>query len=125
MAKMVWKDEYSVGKETLDAQHERLIDLFNRLDGDEPLDRVLAELDRYADEHFRDEEGLLKAADYPDVARHRAHHKAFRAWLDRTREPRRSVNGCSATRGDVRAYLRVWIPNHLLVHDSAYKSWLD
>ncbi len=124
MAKMIWKDEYSVGDETLDAQHRYLIDLVNRLDGDEALDRVLAELDRYADEHFGDEEGLLEAADYPDIVRHRAHHKAFRTWLGRARELQRTGDGNSATRGDVRDYLRVWIANHLVVHDSAYKSGL-
>ena len=125
MGNMVWKDEYGVGSELLDAQHRGLIELVNRLDGDEPLDRVLEELARYAGKHFRDEERLLKAVDYPGLAQQRNHHKAFRAWLDRARGTDRSGGGQSGTRRDLHAYLRVWIANHLLVQDAAFKSWLQ
>ncbi len=122
---MVWKDDYSVGNELLDAQHRGLIELVNRLDSDEPLDRVLEELARYAREHFRDEERLLKAAGYPGIVQQRNQHKAFRVWLDRTRGTERSGGASSGTRRDLHAYLCVWIANHMLVQDAAFKSWLE
>lgn len=125
MANMVWKDEYSVGNEYLDAQHRGLIELTNRLDGDEPLDRLLKELVHYAGTHFHDEERLLEAVNYPGLAEQRSQHKAFRTWLDGISGAHPSGDGSSAARRDLHAYLRVWIANHLLVYDAAFKSWLD
>ena len=29
------------------------------------------------------------------------------------------------SRRDLHAYLRVWIANHMLVQDAAFKSWLE
>ena len=124
MAKMVWKDEYSVGNKMLDTQHRQLIDLVNRLDGNEALDRVLEDLAHYADAHFRDEESLLEAANYPDLDQHRTQHRAFSAWLNWILEQHRSKVDSIAIRGDLQTYLRVWIANHLLVFDMAFKRWL-
>jgi hemerythrin-like metal-binding protein len=125
MGKMLWKDEYSVGNKLLDAQHRRLIELVNRLDGDEPLDRVLEELARYADTHFRDEERLLEAVDYPGLDQQRIQHTAFRAWLDRNLDTYRSDGEASVTNRDLHVYLSVWIANHLMVYDAAFKPWLE
>lgn len=125
MAKMIWKDEYSVGNELLDAQHRGLLELVNKLDSGEPLDRVLEELAGYAEVHFRDEESVLEATDYPDLAQHKNQHNLFRAWLDRTRGAYRAGGGHAVTRRDLRAYLSVWIANHLLVYDAGFKSWLE
>ena len=125
MAKMIWKDEYSVGNELLDAQHQGLLDLVNRLDGDEPLDRLLVELAGYAEKHFRDEEDLIEAAGYPDLIQQKNQHKAFQAWLDRTLGAYRAGGAASVARRDLYAYLSVWIANHLLVYDAAFKPWLE
>lgn len=125
MGTMIWKDEYSVGNELLDAQHRRLLDLVNRLDGDEPLGRVLEELAGYADTHFRDEENLIEAAGYPGLTQQKNQHKAFRAWLDRTLNSCRSDGEASVTRRDLYAYLSVWIANHPMVYDAAFTPWLE
>lgn len=124
MAKMVWKDEYSVGNKMLDTQHQQLLDLVNRLDGNEALDRVLEDLAHYADAHFRDEESLLEAVSYPDLDQHRTQHRAFSAWLNWILEQHRSKVDPIAIRGDLQVYLRIWIANHLLVFDMAFKRWL-
>lgn len=125
MANMAWKDEYSVGDETLDSQHRALFDLANRLDSDAPATEILDELIQYADQHFAAEEAMLEAVGYPDLARHRTQHKAFRAWLDMAIQQHRTNNGCCATRDDIISYLRVWIANHLLVYDMAFRPWLN
>ncbi len=123
MAKMVWKDAYSVGNERLDAQHRKLIETVNALDGDAGLGGVLDSLREYADTHFRDEERLLAATSYPDLEQHHSHHRAFRAWLDNVVAAHRGDTAVS--RRDVHAYLKVWLANHLLVHDQAFKSHLE
>jgi hemerythrin len=121
---MVWKDAYSVGNERLDAQHRKLIETVNALDGDAGLGGILDSLREYADTHFRDEEHLLAATEYPELDQHRSHHKAFRAWLDRVVTAHRSGGDAAVSRQDVHAYLKVWLANHLLVYDQAYVAHL-
>lgn len=124
MGRMVWKDDYSVGNAVLDSQHRELMELVNRLDGDEPLSLLLEELARYAAIHFRTEEKLLQAVGYPDLDQQKFQHKAFRAWLDRTLADWDSGGERLVASRDLKAYLRVWIANHLQVYDAAFKPWL-
>lgn len=124
MAKMVWKDAYSVGNERLDAQHRKLIETVNALDGDAGLGGVLDSLRDYADTHFRDEERLLAATSYPDLDRHHSQHMAFRGWLDGILAAHRSGGDAAVSRQDVYAYLKVWLANHLLVYDRAFAEHL-
>jgi hemerythrin-like metal-binding protein len=125
MALMVWKDDYSVGNELLDGQHKRLIDLVNDVNGDADLGDVLAGLREYGEAHFKAEESLLEAANYPDLELHRQHHDAFRAWLAEVVAARRSGGDAAVARRDVYHYLSVWLANHLLVADKAFAPWLE
>jgi hemerythrin-like metal-binding protein len=122
---MVWKDAYSVGNELLDSQHKRLIELANELNGDADLGEVLDGLSRYGDAHFRAEESLLEAADYPDLEQHRKYHAAFRDWLEGVVEAYRSGGDGAVVRRDVHHDLSIWLANHLLVSDQAFEPWLD
>lgn len=125
MALMVWKDAYSVGNELLDNQHKRLIELANELNGDADLGEVLDGLREYGEAHFRAEESLLEAANYPELELHRSHHDAFRAWLAEVIAARNSGGDAAVVRRDVHHYLSIWLANHLLVADKAFEPWLD
>lgn len=122
---MAWKEEYSVGNDLLDEQHQRLIEIVNRIEGDEPIGDLLTELERYATEHFREEERLIEAAGYPEIDKQKQQHNAFRAWLDRLRQQHQAGGDQAVARQDLHSYLRVWLANHLLVYDMAFKSWLE
>ena len=124
MARMVWKDAYSVGNEVLDSQHKELIELVNEVNGDADLAEVLEGLRHYREVHFRTEEDLLQAADYPDLEEHRKFHDAFRSWLDGVMAAHRTGHDDDAVRWNVHHYLCVWLANHLLVHDKAFAPWL-
>lgn len=124
MARMEWKDAYSVGNELLDSQHRQLIELVNQLTGETPLSDVLEGLRRYAETHFQTEEGLLEAAEYPELEEHQKYHAAFRSWLDDVIAAHESGGKSAQTRRDIHHYLCVWLANHLLVQDKAFESWL-
>ena len=83
-----WRQEWSLNLEQIDAQHRMLVEAINRLaplyveltkspGGDiEPRTKLVAGLNRlYADleQHFRDEEDLMRDAAYPH---HRSHAHA-------------------------------------------------
>lgn len=129
MTLMEWKDEMSVGVASLDEQHKALIGLIDTLDEKErtgdAVSYVIAELERYVREHFRDEEAMMAAASYPELETHKAEHRSFEDWLG-------SVKGAYAAGGEARyyiaenvnAYLKGWLTNHILIIDMEYKGKL-
>lgn len=124
MAVLKWDESYSVGEDHLDAQHQGLIDLINKLDGDAPVPVVLDDLQLYVDEHFRDEEAMLEQAAYPELTAHKAQHAAFEEWLEASRQACRSGEVVGLLRGSIASYLKTWLVNHIMVSDKAYSEYL-
>ncbi|MCK7492479.1 MAG: hemerythrin domain-containing protein [Comamonadaceae bacterium] len=67
MAILVWNEDYRVGLDEVDQQHQGLVDMINRLDAaisdGEPSDvivRLLADLKSYTHYHFSTEEHLMR-----------------------------------------------------------------
>ncbi len=124
MASLQWDETYSVGDAHLDEQHKGLIDLINMLDREMAVDVALGLLQRYVDEHFRDEERMLEEAGYPDLAAHKLQHEAFEEWLRVSRTASQSGEVAGLLRDNIRTYLKTWLVNHILVSDKAYASYL-
>jgi len=84
MLQIEWRQEYSVGVPELDAQHRHMIELlaglvkFTNSGGVVDPFTALAEVNRYAEEHLQQEELILSVRGYPDYARHKAEHDAYR-----------------------------------------------
>src|ERR1043165_9399259 len=79
-----WRKEYSVSIPQIDAQHQQLVALINELhmammegNGKPALAHILAELVRYAENHFTYEETMLQQRGYSGLAGHRLEHKAW------------------------------------------------
>jgi putative hydrolase of the HAD superfamily len=129
MTRITWKDSYNINYKEIDRQHQGLVDLLNRLDGlagvqpqPERLAGIFSGLCQYAVQHFRTEEGYLRASGYPDLARHESEH----AWfvqrlleLDRTFDPAdpRLV-------GTTQAFLLDWLMRHIQESDQAFAGHL-
>ncbi len=124
MDTLKWNDSYSVGDRHLDEQHKGLIQLINKLGGGAPVPVVLDELQSYVDEHFRDEERMMKEAGYPELAAHKLQHAAFEEWLEASRQACRSGDVVGLLRDSINSYLKTWLVNHILVSDKAYSSYL-
>lgn len=88
---LTWKPNYTTGDGTLDEQHRRLFDLFNRLEAligngvyDGPdvravMDLIGAELR----EHFRCEEGCMSRRRCPMADKNKQEHDRFLAMYQR------------------------------------------
>ena len=86
---IVWKDEYSVGLDSIDQQHRKLINLINQLTtavdystGEEFEREALADVVEYTKTHFTYEEGLMEDNGYPDFEAHKAQHRAMIAEVE-------------------------------------------
>lgn len=118
----IWTPELSLGVESLDADHQKLIDTLNLVFDAMLFDRsaaalhsALATLDDYVTEHFAREEAWMQARNHPDLARHRQQHEALRAQLALLRAMRdlsdqeRSV--------ELLMVLRDWLLGHIAHSD--------
>jgi len=127
MSEIIWDEAYSVGNNSLDAQHRSLVELINRLervesDGEDLRD-ILDQLDTYAHAHFSLEEKMMRTAGYADLEPHIAEHRDFENWLS-------SAQTHIATGGldtaiiaqSIHEHLQNWLIKHILVVDMAYKD---
>ena len=121
----VWGPRYLTGIPVIDGQHQRLVDLINRL-GEVMLDQnaemlpdILGEVGAYVDYHFRTEEGVWSSAglEDDDQSAHRLLHLDFVGQLDLFQ---RDLQGDPAEYARLlHSYLTSWLIFHILGEDHA------
>lgn len=124
-----WSGRFSVGINELDMQHQRLISLINRLIlvsethcvHSEVNKSALDEMTAYAQVHFKAEERLMEAYDFPLMKEHKRSHLDFQVKTMELYEGK----GQSAEQiaDDIRNYLGNWLTHHILQEDMAYKDF--
>ena len=113
-----WKDDYSVGIDSIDHQHKKLLSLINQLQtavdystGEEFEHEALDELVDYTKTHFVYEEGLMKDNGYPDFEAHKMQHeKMFAKVTEVLAEYEEDHDSAMANAAE---YLRDWLINHI------------
>ena len=124
-----WKDEYSVGIDSIDQQHRRLVNLINQLHtavtystGEEFEREALDELVDYTKTHFTYEEGLMEQNGYPDFEPHKAQHKEMIQQVgDVLAEYEKDQD---TAMNNALSYLSDWLINHINGTDKQYSSFL-
>ena len=126
---LTWKDSYSVGIESIDNDHKKLIHLINNLQTaiDYKTDKLiekqtLDEVIDYTHYHFDREEGLMEENGYPDFVAHKAKHKEM---IEKVNE---FVLEFETDEEDaiqsLLAYLKSWLINHINGTDKEYSEYL-
>lgn len=129
MTRLKWSEDYSVGDAEIDAQHQQLFALIDRLE-DHDLDAsalsiTFDKLKTYVQEHFRDEEALLEDCNYPDLEAHKRLHLEFEDWITTARESFRcNPDTAHVVGGNLQVFLRDWMLAHILKADQAYKNYI-
>jgi len=124
-----WKDDYSVGIDSIDQQHKKLLNLINQLQtavdystGEEFEREALDELVDYTKTHFSYEEGLMRDNDYPDFEPHKAQHEKMFAKVEEVlAEYEQDQDTAMANAAE---YLKDWLINHINGTDKEYSSYL-
>ncbi|WP_243545509.1 bacteriohemerythrin [Pseudodesulfovibrio tunisiensis] len=84
MTLISWSDDLSIGVDTIDAQHQKLIDMVNDAydavfsggDPDAAFD-LIERMKAYALEHFAAEERMMEECGYPETGEHKQRHLQF------------------------------------------------
>lgn len=126
---MQWSGHFSVGVKELDMQHQRLISLINRLIlvsethciHSEIIKSALDEMTEYAQVHFKAEEKLMEAYDFPLMKEHKKSHLDFQVKTMELFEQKEQ--SAEQTAEIIFDYLGHWWTQHILQEDMAYKDF--
>ncbi len=123
-----WTGRLAMGLSTLDADHEKLVGMANRLhvamskgEGRQEVLDLIAKLGDYVQFHFSREEQLFQQYGYPDLVAHRNAHRDLMAQLTEI--------GTQLDRGDFSAIMdllsltKVWLTKHIMEVDHAYVAF--
>lgn len=126
MALYPWKDEYSVGVSRFDNHHKKLFNIANELHemmkqgkGAEVIEPTLRELIDYTRYHLAEEEKVMEAIGYSDIANHKRAHKIF---TDQLNEAMAEVDKGRTIFVVIKIAQTVidWLINHIYVIDKKY-----
>jgi hemerythrin-like metal-binding protein len=80
-----WTKEMSVGEDTIDAQHQKLLSQLNKVidamvfgPASKEVSEALGFFEQYINEHLSYEEGYMKRRGYLDIDEHEKKHQDFR-----------------------------------------------
>jgi hemerythrin-like metal-binding protein len=130
MNTIIWTEKYSVGVPELDAQHQKIIALINKLNecvrGERELHAVsyvMNEMHSYIIDHFGYEEKLLAKIHYPHLDEQKVSHNAF---IKQFSYICAEVNtNKMETVQYLVNFLNEWWDTHILLDDMKYKQLLS
>jgi len=129
MSFITWNQKYVTGNQTIDQQHQKLVDVLNQLHeamrtgkGQAALSALFDELVSYTDYHFKTEESLFGSLDYAEKAAHIQEHRDL---VRQALELQASFKaGTAFLSAKVLDFLEAWVSNHILKMDMTYKGKL-
>ncbi len=123
MALLIWQEDLNTGIEIIDMQHQRIVEMINRLHvTQKSMERlaiadVIDELVDYTLSHFAFEEELMEEAGYPFCAAHKRVHEVF---TKRVSEYRMRFEAGEDVTDELKSMLSRWLFNHIRSDDKAY-----
>lgn len=124
-----WDDELSVGIESIDEDHKKLIALINTLQtavmhpsGETYERQALKEVVDYTIYHFKREEELMLKYDYPDYEPHKKTHETMITKVNEFMDAyEKNSEGAIC---DLTLFLKSWLIKHIAGTDQEYSSYL-
>lgn len=123
-----WNPKFDVGIDSVNREHQHLIDLINDLSdamkkgqSKEVIGEILDNLITYGTKHFDNEEKLFAKTHYPDAAEHIKEHELFKEKANEL--VTQYKNGSYSLSIDTLRFLKEWITKHILETDMKYKQY--
>lgn len=127
---LVWQEEYNIGVEIIDKEHQRLFKIINKLfmvDGEEEEEKSrwacqegIKYFKGHALKHFVDEEKYMESIGYEGLKRHRHIHRNFREnILPALGEELEKTNFSPEAMGHFLGVCSGWLIGHTLTEDQA------
>ncbi len=123
-----WDEKYSVKIKRIDEQHKQLFATFEELANAmtagttrNALGNVLANVLKYTNTHFTQEEHLLKTHEYPAYESHKRLHDEF---IKQIKNYQAEFEAGAVMPVKISLFLRDWLLNHIQKIDQQYSTFL-
>ncbi|MBE0624138.1 MAG: hemerythrin family protein [Burkholderiales bacterium] len=124
-----WNDRLKLGIAVVDRQHERLVEIINRLHdatvqgrGSAVIGEIIDEMIIYTATHFSMEEKYFAQFDYPDAEEHKREHDALiekvGAFADDFAKAQGGSKSALAT--ELLQFLKIWWQFHMMETDAKF-----
>jgi hemerythrin-like metal-binding protein len=125
-----WTAELSVGIESIDEQHKKLVNMINALNdamlsnsSNELLGKIFTGLAAYTQKHFAYEENMFAEYGYPNSQEHKRQHNELIAQVVELKG-RFLDNPQGTISNDLMLFLKRWLTNHIMRTDKEYTEFL-
>jgi hemerythrin len=125
-----WSAELSVGIESIDEQHKKLVNMINALndamvvgESNELLGKIFTGLAAYTQKHFAYEENMFAEYNYPDSTEHKRQHNELIAQVVELKA-KFMENPQGTISADLMRFLKLWLTNHIMRTDKEYTEFL-
>ena len=129
MSLIQWNDELSVGIQSIDEQHKKLLDMINALNdaleagkSEEILEKIFADLTDYTVKHFGYEEELFAKYGYAEEQAHKNEHAELIQQVQELQQKRAAGDFMISV--EVLVFLKSFLLNHIMKTDKAYAPFL-
>ncbi|MFA5095159.1 MAG: hemerythrin family protein [Candidatus Paceibacterota bacterium] len=127
-----WEENMSVGEETIDSQHKKLLAQVNKIINalafgvhSKELEEVIKFFDEYIKEHFAYEEGYMSKIGYPKIEEHKKlHHNFFENYIKFKKEFEQNLNK-DILAADIERYIGDWWLEHIGKEDKKYRLFVE
>lgn len=130
MGRVEWTEALRIGVSEIDQQHQKLIDIRNRLalscaadnpTRDDDFHRILSELFEYTRAHFQAEEDFMESIDFPQQASQHQQHGQF---IDTIVEFSAAASNGTANQEEGVHFLTHWLLSHICHSDMEIRYFL-
>jgi hemerythrin len=125
-----WTAKLSVGIDSIDEQHKKLVNMINALNdamltnsSNELLGKIFTGLAAYTQKHFTHEENMFAEYGYTDSKEHKRQHNELIAQVVELKQ-KFIENPQGTMSADLMLFLKRWITNHIMRTDKDYAEFL-
>ena len=130
MLSIKWTDKFSIGVAEVDAQHQKLFGLIEKLNESVKTSNEVRYLVNYLDElidytkyHFQSEEKIMAEKDYPKYKMHKLEHEKL---TQQAADFRNSVSeGKNIETDKFIEFLFIWLTKHIMDQDKKIGTFLQ
>ncbi|NOZ47969.1 MAG: hemerythrin family protein [Chlorobi bacterium] len=127
--KYTWQDKYNVDILSIDLQHQKFLEIFNKLSDiinfkscKDKVSEIFFSLGHFTENYFTKEEMLFNNYKYPNFTAHKEAHNNFIAQIIHFNK--NYINGKEDVCIELYQFLEKWFKNHILEYDKDAVTFL-
>lgn len=129
MTLLSWSNQYAIGDDVIDTEHEELFRLINSFHSSwleardrQSIARVFNQLVAYAEMHFRHEETIMAEHEFPQLAVHKQQHETMVETIFRLHREYMEEN--RSLEVNTMKFIKAWLVEHILESDYRFRDFL-